>query len=293
MQTIENEKFKAEINEKGAELTHLINKKENFDYIWNDSLWPKHAPVLFPAIGRSANDSYQIEGKEYEMPQHGFAADQSFRVKENTGTKLSLELIANDITKKYYPFEFELNVSFQLAENGVTIEFVVLNRDKKTFGYSIGSHPAFNIPINGEGTFDDYQINFVPEKLDLKKFEIVKTPNPYRTGKVVEIKPQDHGKIPLNHEMFEDGLIIIENDGISSIKVTSPKTEHSIDVTLNDFRYVCLWTKEGANAPFLCIEPFQGLPDISGQESDLLTKEGNKILHGGENAKYHYEINLK
>ena len=53
MQIIENDQFKAEIDEHGAQLTHLFNKSEGFDYIWNDDLWPKHAPVLFPAIGRS------------------------------------------------------------------------------------------------------------------------------------------------------------------------------------------------------------------------------------------------
>lgn len=51
MQVLENDKFKVEIDELGAQLTHLYNKKENFDYIWNGKLWPKHAPVLFPAIG--------------------------------------------------------------------------------------------------------------------------------------------------------------------------------------------------------------------------------------------------
>ncbi|WP_369406507.1 hypothetical protein [Lentilactobacillus kisonensis] len=61
-------------------MTHLINKSGHFDYIWNNDLWPKHAPILFPAIGRSNDDAYLINGHKYEMPQHGFVADFDFDV---------------------------------------------------------------------------------------------------------------------------------------------------------------------------------------------------------------------
>ncbi|WP_422730470.1 hypothetical protein [Lentilactobacillus rapi] len=54
---IENNRFSAEIDEHGCQLTHLVNKQGNFDYIWNNDIWPKHAPILFPAIGRSNDDA--------------------------------------------------------------------------------------------------------------------------------------------------------------------------------------------------------------------------------------------
>ncbi|MTV83298.1 aldose 1-epimerase family protein [Secundilactobacillus folii] len=292
MQTIENENFKAEINEHGAELTHLINKKGNFDYIWNNDLWPKHAPVLFPAIGRSEKDSYFYQGKEYPMPQHGFAGDQTFDVKQNTGDQLSLELTDNAQTMTDYPFKFQFTIRFTLTTTGIKLSFEMNNKDDKTLSYSIGSHPAFNLPINGEGSFDDYQLTFEPAGLELKQFEIVKTPNPYRNGNVVKLANSNGSLIPLNHEMFEKGLVIIENDGIKRVTLSSPSTKHSVSLTLDQFRYVCLWTKEGANAPFLCIEPFQGLPDVSGHEVELLDKEGNVKLSAGESHEVGYEMTL-
>lgn len=293
MQVIENEQFKAEINEKGAELTHLVNKSGDFDYIWNNDLWPKHAPVLFPAIGRSEADSYTYQGKEYKMPQHGFAGDQTFSVKENNGSSLTLSLEANSDTKALYPFEFELDVTFTLTNSGLKFNFEIVNKDDKQFAFSIGSHPAFNVPIGGDASFDDYELNFQPANLDLKQFEIVKTPAPYRDGKIIPLAAANKSNIKLNHDMFEAGLVIIENSGIDGVKLSSPKSEHSIELTLTDFQYVCLWTKEGANAPFLCIEPFQGLPDISGQQSDLLAKEANVTVDAGKTKNYGYEITLK
>lgn len=293
MQIIENDQFKAEIDEHGAQLTHLFNKSEGFDYIWNDDLWPKHAPVLFPAIGRSEKDAYFYNNQEYEMPQHGFVADQDFKVEKNTGNCLILSLTDNEITRKYYPFAFKLTIVFSLNMTGITFKFNVENIDSKALSFSLGSHPAFNVPINGEGTFDDYQIDFEPSGLTLKQFEIVKTPNPYRDGKIIKLSAANGSHINLNHEMFENGLIIIENDGIQGVLLSSSKTKHSIYLSLDDFRYVCLWTKEGANAPFLCIEPFAGLPDIAGHEVELMDKEANTQLQPGQKKAFEYMITLR
>ena len=112
MQTIENTQFKAQIDERGAQLTHLVNIAGDFDYIWNNDLWPKHAPVLFPAIGRSQEDAYQFNGKTYEMPQHGFVSEETFVVEENSGSKLMLSLTDNPTTRKYYPFHFKLTITY-------------------------------------------------------------------------------------------------------------------------------------------------------------------------------------
>lgn len=294
MQTIENDKFKAEIDEHGAQLTHLYNKQDgNFDYIWNNDLWPKHAPVLFPAIGRSEKDKYFYNGKEYEMPQHGFVADEDFKVEANDGDKLVLSLVDNDTTRKYYPFSFKLTITWTLSDAGITFHFDVDNTDDKAFSFSLGSHPAFNVPIDGDGSFDDYQLDFEPAGLDLKQYEIVKTPNPYRDGKIIKLAAANGSHIDLNHQMFDDGLIIIENDGVKGVTLSSPKSKHSVHLNLDDFRYFCIWTKEGANAPFLCLEPFGGLPDIAGKEVELMDKEANTKLDAGASKSFEYTITLK
>lgn len=294
MQTIESTTFRAEIDEHGAQLTHLYNKEEGFDYIWNNDLWPKHAPVLFPAIGRSANDAYLIDGKEYEMLQHGFVADQDFTVVENTGSCLVLNLENNEGTQRYFPFAFKFEVIFTLTDGGLTLHFNVVNKEKdRDFSFSLGSHPAFNVPINHEGSFTDYQVDFEPAGLALKQFEIVKTPNPYRDGKVIDLTAADGSHIDLNYPMFEDGLVIVENKEVTGVMLSSKKSSHSIHLNFEDFRYICLWTKEGAQAPFLCLEPFAGLPDVADQEVELMEKEANTKLMAGQSKAFEYTITLK
>lgn len=294
MQTIKNDYFTADINEHGAQLTHLINRSEHFDYIWNNDLWPKHAPILFPAIGRSNDDAYLVAGQKYEMPQHGFAGDADFEVVDKTTDQVSLLLVANEATKAYYPFAFKLRVTFSLSETGLVVHFDVKNDGVEDLSYSLGYHPAFNVPINGEGAFDDYRLAIQPVNHQLETYEIVKKPNPYRSGNIEVLPNYANGVVKLDHQMFEKGLLIIKSTGIKSVKLYSETdTSHSVTVDVSDFDHVTLWTKEGANAPFLCIEPFNGLPDVYGDLVELGEKEGNHHTSAGLTSSYSVKVDLK
>ncbi|GAA2966439.1 aldose 1-epimerase family protein [Lentilactobacillus parakefiri] len=293
MQTITNERFTAEIDEHGAQLTHLYNNQDHFDYIWNNALWEKHAPILFPAIGRSNDDAYLIHGQKYEMPQHGFAGDQDFEVIDIKDDQVQLLLRSNKATMTDYPFKFELVVTFALRDVGLTVSFKVANKSSSDLSYSLGFHPAFNVPINGEGSFNDYRLDLAPATESLDTYEIVKKPNPYRSGKVVKLVNYQNGIVELDHNMFENGLIIIKNTGIKTVKLYSDDTKHAVAVNVSDFDHVTLWTKEGADAPFLCIEPFNGLPDVYGDLVELGDKEGNQHLGVGDSKTYQCAINFR
>lgn len=292
MISIENEQFRAAIDEHGAQLTHLINKTDHFDYIWNGSQWPKHAPVLFPAIGRSNKDQYKLNGKVYDMPQHGFAGDQDFTVVYQATNAVALELAANDETKSLYPFDFKLTVTFTLLSTGLSVSFNVQNLTDSQMPYSLGSHPAFNVPINDEGQFEDYQVEFLGVDEPLKTFEIVKTPAPYRTGKVEPLKNSQGNVLKLNYETFKPGLRIIANRGIKAVRLFSPVSDHQVKLDVTQFQTVCLWTKEDENDQFLCLEPFNGLPDVLGDLVDWQHKPGNLILAPHANRVSQYEMHL-
>lgn len=292
MITIENDNFKAEIDEHGAQLTHLINKEENFDYIWNGEQWKKHAPVLFPAIGRSNQDKYVLDGKTYEMPQHGFVSDQNFNVNTKTENMVALELVANEETKQLYPFDFKLTVTFNLLSTGLALSFAVENNSDQQMPFSLGSHPAFNLPINGIGKFENYEIEFTGINEPLRAYEIVKTPAPYRTGKEESLTETGDGKLKLNHTLFKPGLRIISNPGVKKVRLSSPTTEHEVELDVSQFANVCLWTMEDQDVPFLCIEPFNGLPDVLGDPVDWMNKEGNLILQPHANKLMQYEMHL-
>lgn len=291
MVTIQNDRFTATINEVGAELTHLVDQASHRDLIWNNDLWPKHAPVLFPAIGRSNEDSYLIDGQRYEMPQHGFVSGETFTIVDQTPTAVTLSLKANAATRVYYPFDFELQVTFTLVATGLNLSFSVQNHGQQDLSYSLGSHPAFNVPFGAGEAFTDYELVLDPAPTDLQQFEIVKTPNPYRSGKELPVTT-DKGVIKLNYPMFDAGLIILKAPNLAHLTLRSTKSKHSISLNLDDFDYVTLWTKEGAQAPFLCLEPFNGLPDVAGDLRELATKEGNHHVAVGQSETMAYTITV-
>lgn len=265
--TLKNNELTVQINPKGAELTHVIENKNKFDFIWNGSEWPKHAPILFPAIGRSTDDEYLLDQKIYPMQQHGFASDYFFEIIDQKEDQVSLSLKDNKETYQSYPFQFEIK-----------------NLSVKKLTFALGFHPAFNLSAN----FEDYQISFETKDRTLKQFEIVKNPFPYRSGKIIEIN-KAVSNFPLEREFFKKGLVIFGNK-IEEVKLFSQEKDYQMTMKMAAFPYLCLWTKEDENLSYLCIEPFQGLPDVLNQKQELLQKEGNISLKSNESKTYEVEL---
>ena len=74
MECMENEYLKVEISQHGAELSRIYDKKRHHEVIWSadPAYWNRHAPVLFPFVGKVTNGAYRYQGKSYPMGQHGF-----------------------------------------------------------------------------------------------------------------------------------------------------------------------------------------------------------------------------
>lgn len=85
MQVLENERFRVEINEFGAELTRFTSKKDGTEYVWkgDPAAWKRHAPILFPIVGRLKDKTYTVDGRPYEITQHGFGARSGVAGTEN------------------------------------------------------------------------------------------------------------------------------------------------------------------------------------------------------------------
>ena len=83
---IENEQLKIGVKEQGCELTSIFSKKDNTERLWqgDKSIWNGQSPILFPVIGRLLDDKYILDGKEYEMPKHGFARNLQWSLKEKS-----------------------------------------------------------------------------------------------------------------------------------------------------------------------------------------------------------------
>jgi galactose mutarotase-like enzyme len=276
--TISNHKIKATINTLGAELTRL--EKDNQNYIWtiDESFWNKTSPILFPIVGRLKNDAYTIEGKTYELPRHGFARNFEFEIELQTDNSVVFLLTENAETLKCYPFQFELRLKYEVTENGLKMQYSVLNKSDKIMPFSIGAHPAF--AIKEEFSYFTLAFNevedFVSYELENEQFN-----NSFQNIF------SENGKINLDYALFEkDALVFkhLKSDTLALLKNNQPY----ISVEFKGFPYLGIWTKP--NAPFLCIEPWCGLADNTNHNGNIYEKEGIQILDN--NAEFQREINI-
>ncbi|EUJ33317.1 putative LacX protein [Listeria floridensis FSL S10-1187] len=266
---LENDTLLVEIAEAGAELSRIYNKTTKLDYLWNadSKFWGRHAPVLFPTVGRLIDDTYYVDGEAFHLPQHGFARDRDFSVVELVQDRAVLELKADDKSKLVYPYNFRLAISYTLVDDQVRVEYQVENTDDKRIYFSIGAHPAFNVPLTEGTAFEDYYLDFGgKEKLDTLLLD-----GPYRSGKLKSLADKKAETLALNYPLFEGDALIFEGLNHNEIAIRSKKHPHFVKVRFPEFPFVGVWTA-GPGTPFLCIEPWFGIADGVGSPVELRDK---------------------
>ena len=261
-----DKKYSVTIHHLGAELETFI--KDSTNYIWtiDEQFWNKTSPILFPIVGRLKNDIYSLHGKKYSLPRHGFARNYKFEVLEKTDSSVLFSLKQNEETLKVFPFEFELQVKYVLQQNKLTLTYIVFNNSKEKMPFNIGAHPAFSIPLN----FEDYSLEFNSEEI-IESHLLEKELFIGKTSKINSEK----GKIPLTYSLFESDAMVFKNiqsDEVSVLKNNNPY----IKINFKGFPYLGIWTKP--NAPFICIEPWQGHADVYKSTGNIFEKEGIQTL---------------
>src|SRR4051794_1130951 len=125
---ISNGRISATIKQAGAELCSLRDA-QGHELIWQaGSAWPRHAPILFPIVGRLKNDVLHVRGKTYPMTQHGFARDLNFAWTQTQPHSCTLSLHDSPDTRAQYPFAFALDVIFTVHDRQLSIVYEVTNR---------------------------------------------------------------------------------------------------------------------------------------------------------------------
>ena len=166
MHTLENDQLCVTISDHGAELSGIFDKKNDREILWNadPSHWKRHAPVLFPNVGRYYEDHCLINGKTYTSGQHGFARDMEFICVEETENSVTHLLESTDETKKAWRYEFQLYITHTLEGRDLTVAWKVVNKDQEIMYFTVGAHPAFNVPILPDTKREDYHLTFSGQK---------------------------------------------------------------------------------------------------------------------------------
>src|SRR6266436_7678532 len=123
----------------GAELCSLKNG-QGCELLWQAGpQWRRHAPLLFPIVGRLKNDELRHRGKTYPMTQHGFARDQVFEWAERSAASCSLVLRDSAATRARYPFAFRLTAGYRLQAADLHVMLEIANTGEVMLPASIGA----------------------------------------------------------------------------------------------------------------------------------------------------------
>ena len=158
---LENERLCVEITELGAEILRVYDKKYGREVVWeaDPAYWKRHAPVLFPNVGKTYRNTVLINGIHYPTSQHGFARDSMFKCTNSTRDSASFLLVSNEETKEVYPFDFELVITYTLKEKSLCVKWEVRNPGEEEMYFTIGGHPAFRFS-KPEEKKTDYILKF-------------------------------------------------------------------------------------------------------------------------------------
>ena len=284
--TLKNQFLTVEVSDLGGELQSV--RGNGCEYLWqgDETFWTGRAPLLFPICGRFFGGQYTYAGKTYEMGTHGFLRHSLLTLVSGTDTELVLRLCANDETRKQYPFDFSFTVTYTLSDNRLTISVTVENTGKEVLPFAFGGHPGFMVPLDGKSDFSDWYLEF---SSPCKPEELIFSDTCFDTGKTRPYLLADDRKLPLCHHLFDiDGVFFSGTSGQVTLK--SDLCERSLTLFYPDFPYLGIWHKPKTDAPYLCIEPWCGLPSPDGKIEALEEKTNLFRLARGEQKSLAFSI---
>ena len=287
MTIIENDLYKVAIRNQGGEITSFINKATGVEHIWQAGTeWAWYAPHLFPVIGALNNGQLMINGNTYPMARHGFNRQSELLLIESDTQTAKFSLPYNEKTLAVYPYKFDFQIHYDLIDTALRITYKVINLDKKDIYFSVGGHPAFNVPFNKGEQYEDYYLEFeVNEKLDTHLLSAEGT----FSGQTVPVA-MDGNKLHLTRDLFNNDALVFKNIRSRMVTIKSTKHDQSLSVEFPHFNYLGIWAKPGAD--FVCIEPWVGCADTAGASIDISQKEGIQQLHAGHVFEAAYYISL-
>lgn len=292
IRTMENELVKVEVCDFGAELFSFYDKATKTEAIWqaDPKYWARHAPLLFPFVGKVNGGYYTHKGVKYAMGQHGFARDMEFSFVSQTEDTITHRLVSTEDTLKKYPFPFEVTVTHQLNGKTLSVLWEVKNPGEDTMYFSIGGHPAFNVPArDGESKYD-YSISFGgKEELE---YVLVDLSCGAVNAEDVHRLELNEGKLPVTEHLFDEDALIFDGYQVEEIGLVYPDGKPYLTMYCKGFPSMGVWSQPKTDAPFVCLEPWIGRCDNRGFTGELKDKYEEQSLEAGKTFRAHYELKL-
>ncbi len=289
--TISRDHLSASIDTMGAELTSLA--LDGREYLWqaDPRWWGRRAPVLFPIVGSLRDDRATSAQGPVALGRHGLARSCEHAVAERSDDAVTFELTDTPETRAIYPYAFRLMMTYALTgPSSLTQTFRVENTGDVDLPFSVGGHPAFNVPVPGasDERFEDYALEFAeawtyasPAITDGGLFT-------YDTMKPVL---DNERTLSLSRDLFEYDTLMFEDVPGSTVTLRGAASGAGVRVDFEGFPYLGIWSAAG-DAPFLAIEPWTGHATMTSEDDAFEHKRGITVLAPGGVDERSFTITL-
>lgn len=262
--SISNGSLTASIDTMGAQLMSLL--KGESEYLWQGDAnwWPRRAPILFPIVGVLKDGKAESAEGTVSLARHGLARLNQFEVVEQSTSSVTLQLKSTEETRKAYPYDFELKLIFSVAGDTLTQTYEVTNPANVVLPFTLGAHPAFNIPIPGveAASLDQYHLLFTRSWTSYGPSITDEGLCDYTTPQKLIVNSDT---LPLSWELIDrEKTITLEDVPDRRITLaTSTETHseaHGIQMDFEGFDYLGIWSA-APGCPFVALEPWCGIAD--------------------------------
>ena len=280
-----NDRLTITVKADGAELSSLRSAAAG-ELLWQAGPeWPRHAPVLFPIVGRLAGDTLRHDGQAFRMTQHGFARDRRFDWLERDATGCRLVLHDDADSRAIYPFRFTLEIGYRLDGDRLAVEYRLHNPGDAVLPASLGAHPAFRWPLADTTPKEAHRLVFEhDEPAPIRRVEGgLLRPEP-------EPSPVDGRILPLAEQLFANDAVILDHPASAFLRYEAPGTGLALEVAWHGMTALGIWSKPGA--AFLCIEPWHGLASPAGFDGAFADKPHLMHLKPGADVRLGWSVRL-
>lgn len=279
--SISSAALSAEISASGAELVRLQDRA-GADLLWDGdpAFWNGRSPLLFPIVGEVKGNRLKVAGEEYEIGRHGFARTSTFALVGSDAASCTWRLESSEATRRQYPFEFRLDVTYRIEGATLHMEARVTNNGASVMPASFGFHPALRWPLPYGKSRAAYEIVFERDEP-----APVRRPVDGLLSAAQFPTPVRHRHLPLHDDLFEQGALVF--DTLASRSVLYGE---AIRVDFPRMPHLGIWTKPGAG--YVCIEPWQGHASPEGFDGELADKPGIVAIAPGATETFAMSISV-
>ena len=285
--TLSNEILTIEVVEHGAEMVSL--RKDGREYLWTGdaAYWNRHAPILFPAVGKPYNNVIHADGKVYPMKQHGYARDSEFEAAGEGRLRVKESPLS-----EVYPYRLCLEVCYHLDGNVVEVVWTVENRDGREAWFQIGAHPGFLLPEYKASDEVHGYIRYYDRESKAVRPVVV---NGLEEGNRVPLPAPRYidSLMPLTADTFAHDALMFEGGQVVKAELWDRHlTAPILSVSCPQAEAYGIWAPNKEGCPFVCLEPWCGICDGKGFNGDISQRQYIHSLLPGGKFDFTYTIEI-